>query len=302
MANVTIRSTHTPSGKFDDLTTTVIATPQPGDFFDNEPAGYTQLVSLNGSSLTFPGFTNPSGWVNVPSRISVVVDATSKHGQVVKKRFLVGDESGWHGVNIYPTTALYREVYTRLVFRLSPNWQFHKAGEKLLVNRRDIGGVRAIGPDFHMQFNKFHIVAGVKLAGKPSAGPTASCFPIIPGSPTFAGGLPPFQGPFPNATRGVYHTLEQIRRMNSAPGVADGSMRQWINGVEYTRFYAHGGGPDYTDFTMDAIEWMNPVGGSTPPPGISPSVQVLLFWGGQGDTKVVNDDISLSELHISARN
>lgn len=234
-----------------------------------------------------------------------MTDPSSKHGQSVEKKFFIGDESGWHGLNIQPTSAVFKEVYTRLVFRLSPNWEFHIAGEKLLVNRRDIGGERAIGPDFHMRGGKFYIVASPKLAGVPPAPPAAACYPIIPGSPPVTSGPTPItSGPFAAATRNVYHTVEQIRRINSALGVADGFMRQWINGIEYTRFHVHGGGPNYLDFTMDAIEWMSPLGGphTQVPPGISPSVQVLLFWGGQNDTKTVDDAIYLSELYISGRN
>ncbi|MGH7576518.1 MAG: hypothetical protein ACREM1_15510 [Longimicrobiales bacterium] len=53
---------------------------------------------------------------------------------------------------------------------------------------------------------------------------------------------------------------------------------------------------------MDAIEWLSPLGGTTPPPGISPSVQLPLFWGGQNDTKQADDYIRVSELYISGRN
>lgn len=276
-----------------EVTTTIVAPPS-GSYPNNEPADFDPLVLVDGSTTTWPGFTNSGADWNDPSRISTVVDETSKYGFVTRKKFFVGDESGWHGFNAYNNPSRFDEVYTRLVFTLSDNWDYHSGGDKLYLHNTG-----AVGQDFYIRNGVFY--TEFNIVGKPLVARQVRL--IIPGSPPVTSVTGFGGGPFALATRGQEHTIEIIRRINSAIGVADGSARVWVDDIEYTRFSAHGGGPAWLDFEMIAVEWLTESGGPAgPSEGIRVRTEAPLFWGGQGDTKTVDDHINISELYISARN
>lgn len=278
----------------------VIAQPT---FPSNEPPGFTQLNLVDGSTTLWPGWTNQSPqWLN-PDRVTTETDPASKYGQVTRKRFFIGEESGWHGLTVFPPATIFKEVYTRMVFRLSSNYDPHISGDKVFINRKNVGGDRAVGNNFFHRNLTVFFNHHTRLPGETNRNIWLNSIPrlIIPGSPPFTGGSGFGNGPFIKIIKGQFHTFEILRRMNSAANVADGLLRIWWDGVEITRFSLFGGGPDFQDYMFGNVEYISPLDAHLFPPGISPSLEAPLFWGGTGDTKQVNDFIDVSELYISTR-
>lgn len=272
----------------------------------NEPAGMTTLTHITGESLDWSGWNRfGGGWPDSPEgplRMSTVVDPDSKFGRAVQKVGYAGDVSGWGA----PRTGAYlgpgyvfpshirREVYVRLVLKLSPNYDYHHSGDKIwLSNNNRI----AIGTSFYVHGGTFYVGSHVKGAKN-----TARQWrPIIPGSPTFSGGAPFGNGPFAKLTRGRYHTIELWKR-RSDPGVANGCLRLWIDDVEYTRF-AVWGDERFLDTSLCDVEWTNDIGEVVP--GISTRLELPMYFGGQGDVKAGregNDWTRVAEVYVSARN
>lgn len=295
-SSITVRATYigslNVSPATDDATTSVVAQPEPGDFPEVlEPAGMTQAVSLDGSTLNWGAGWNPSaGWSDT-NRIEVVSDPLSKFGNAIEKRGFVGDTSGWLGAlnvgqNVFGS---WREVYVRYVWRLSSNWDYHSAGDKLFYWGRKVPGAGAT-----QYFLLQQPSSGLKFISQPGA----------PGG-QHSGGIGLASAFFvpnpsiPSLARDEYHTVELLHRMNSAPGNADGGIRVAIDGSEILTWNHQGQGGPF-DIT-DGVEWIDNSGGATWPALELTGGEFFLFWGGQGDTKTANDFIRLSELYVSGR-
>lgn len=262
--------THVETELAADVEIVVLPESSPGEWPDNEPAGMTTVLMVDGSSKDWPSFLQNRDWAD-DNRVSVVSDPESKHGQAIEKRFFIGDQSGWKGVTHNGSRVIYRELYFRIVFRLSPNWQWHKAGGKYFYYGA-AGRNRGVSP---VQF-----ILGWQGDGTP--------FWSAFGDGRYVANSvsPPM--------RNVYHTIE-IHHVASTSG-ANGSLRMWIDGEEVQSFNLLG------DPTQNNVQLMNHEWAATrglDDKRLGRGIQAFIYWGGQGDTKAVNDWVRLSEFYVS---
>lgn len=242
-----------------------------GTWPDNEPAGLKPIFKVYGSTTHF----NPDYFHGVTrideSRVRVVSDPASKYGKAIEKRYRIGDGAGWNGgvVTAHLPAGPYRELYFRIVFRVSANWQWHKAGGKYLY----YGAADLRGGD-----------ATPFVLGWQGDGTSFW---------TASGNGRHVPNNVPRITRDKYHTIE-IHHAASTSG-ANGSLRMWVDGVEVKSFNVLG------DRSRNAVKLMNQEWRATR--GLADKrldrLQAFMFWGGQGDVKRVNDWVRLSELYIS---
>lgn len=245
---------------------------------DNEPAGMTPIVFIDGSSKTWPGFGRSRPWTN-DDRITVVDDPESKHGLAIEKRFFVGDRSGWNGHTWLRVadrgSGGYHELYFRMVFRFSPNWQYHTGMNKMFY-WGSIGRPGNIGP------TQFFL--GIRGGRFQFVNQSASGESVSRGN---------FRANAPRISRDEYHTVEVLHVANT-PGNSDGSARMWIDGVE-VQSYTHIGHRERTNVSLQDRRWLDY--SDTQLTGLV----AFMFWGGQHDTKQVDDWIRLSELYVSGK-
>lgn len=251
-----------------------IARQASGPWPENEPAGMTLILNVDGSSKMFgPGYVTGSTWLN-DERVRVVRDPTSKHGHAIEKRFFVGDNDGWHGAVRTGDFGSFRELYVRQVFRVSQNWQWHRSGGKYFYYGAS-GRDRGAGP------RQFILAWG-------GSGETRWI--------DFGSGVGEYRpNGGPKITKNRYHTIE-IHHVASTSG-ANGSLRMWIDGVEIKTFNLVG---DRTQNNISLLnrEWR--AQRNLADKGLT-GIEAFVYWGGQGDSKRVNDWIRLSELYISGK-
>lgn len=267
--------THTETELAVSVEIVILPENEPGEWPDNEPAGMSTVLMVDGSTKDWPGFYQGGPWTD-ENRVTVVTDPQSKHGQAIEKRFFVGDESGWNGITYNGNHIVFRELYFRIVFRLSDNWQWHESGGKYFY-------YGAAGRD-------------------PGRGPTQFILAWSGSGRTrwidFGSGVGGYEANGgPEITRDVYHTLE-IHHVASTSG-ANGSLRMWIDGVEIQSFNLLGD-PTQNDVQLQNREWIATKG--LEDKRLGGGIQAFLFWGGQNDTKRVNDWIRLSEFYVSGKN
>lgn len=258
------------SGCMDTLAAAQEQSPSPWP--DNEPLGMTTIVSVDGSSKNWRAFRQGGAWSD-DQRVTVVDDPASKHGKAIEKRFFAGDQSGWNGLtHAGRGLGAFEELYFRIVFRLSPNWQWHKAGGKY-----------------------FYYGA----AGRKGAGPVQFILGWQGDGTSFwsaAGNGRHVANDGPKITRDEYHTIE-IHHVASTSD-ANGSMRMWVDGVGVQSFNVLG------DRSRNAVQPVNQEWRATrdlADKRLGGGLQAFMFWGGQNDTKSVNDWVRLSELYISGK-
>lgn len=258
---------------------------------DNEPSG---LVPVYPGHPTKPGVVfdgtelyadyRPEG-ANIgkklqfgdewkPPRVRVVPTA---RGPAIRKSYTPGDKHGWSDAAFTDRdfSAAYKTLYTRLAFEMSENWQRHKSGsDKLLY----LGTWRGVTAAFYWMLKKHRITfvnqsnrVGQPAVGGEDIGEWGSDALAKPGEP---------------------HTLEVVMQAQSEIGVADGLFRAWLDGDEI-KFRAN----HLTGTGQTGIMWFNPASGARYFSGI----EGLLFWGGRGDEKTVNDWIQMGELYITGR-
>lgn len=266
--------THTETKLHTNVEIVILPESDPGEWPDNEPAGMTTVLVADGSSKDWPSFFQNKKWAD-DNRVRVVSDPKSKHGQAIEKRFFIGDQSGWNGITYNGGHIVFRELYFRIVFRLSPNWQWHKAGGKYFYY--GAAGRERGGPtQFQLAWNGSGRTRWVDF-GSGVGGYVAN------------GG--------PEITRDVYHTIE-IHHVASTSG-ANGSLRMWIDGVEIQSFNLLGD-PTQNEVQLTNREWIATRG--LEDKRLGRGLQAFMFWGGQHDTKQVNDWIRLSEFYVSGKN
>lgn len=274
-SSTTVVFTHGETELAVDAEIVILPESEPGEWPDNEPPGMNTVLMVDGSSKDWPGFMQGGPWTD-DNRVTVVSDSRSKHGQAIEKRFFVGDQSGWNGITFNGNHIVFRELYFRIVFRLSANWQWHKAGGKY-----------------------FYYGAAGRDAGR---GPTQFILAWSGSGRTrwidFGSGVGGWEANGgPHVTRDAYHTIE-IHHVASTSG-ANGSLRMWIDGVEIETFNLLGH-PSQNDVRLTNREWIATRGFEDK--RLGRGLQALMFWGGQNDTKQVNDWIRLSEFYVSGRN
>lgn len=293
--SITVRSTYTGSlnvsPNTDDSTTNVISF-SPGDFPNNEPAGFTPIYQIDGSTKDFStqsvvSWTQGSAWQDA-NRVSVVSDPDSKFGSAVEKRMFVGDESGWNGI-IHTSQAAprYNELYIRLIMKFSSNWQYHSASSKIaLVTARADDVRHGMAPS----------VSGGALSNSQGAfgtdefGPATDWYPVLNGQ--LAIQAPLSQQPVKRISRDEYFTFECHRWASLTPGT--GGFRMWVDGEEFTNFLVPGKGEAGRNIPATDLTWLSN-------DKFHSQLEALLFWGGASATKNVNDFVRLSELYMSGR-
>lgn len=243
---------------------------------ENEPAGMTPILVVDGSDRNWPGFQQGGRWQD-PERIRVVEDPESKYGFAIEKRFFIGDTDGWNGIAYRNNWGLYRQQYVRMVFKFSPNFQFHAGNQKLYY----WGGGNRPGESPVMFAMFVYNRQRIEFRNNGTAG----------GAVKDRGSYRSDQ----RVERGRYHTLEVLQVANT-PGNADGSIRVWLDGVEITDWRLNG--------KRVSTENRNWIGVDEVPDGDTrlTGMQCCLYWGGQGNTKRLNDWIRFAELYISGRN
>lgn len=237
---------------------------------DNEPAGLEPVLSVDGSAKEWPGFREGRAWMD-DRNVRIVSDPASKYGHAIEKRFRIGDEGGWHG-NVRSRRlpgGPFRELYYRIVFRVAPNWQWHRSGGKYFYYGTTRHATRGY--------------LGWDGAGRPTWVDFGSGVGLYRPN-----GIQPI-------SRDRYHTIE-LHHGASTDG-ANGFIRMWIDGAEVESFNLVG------DPAQNRVQLLNREWRSTQ--GLADKrldgLQAFMYWGGQGDTKRVNDWIRLSELYISGK-
>lgn len=255
----------------DSATFTVIVAPA---FPDNEPGGFTQLVSLDGSTKDWPALPVIAGPWNDDSRTAVISAPSSKFGNAIEKRYFVGDGPGWYGFRSAANWqgGWWRELYMRMVFEVSGNWQWHSAGGKFWYYRTAEGS----HGDYVVMWNGD---GGLRLVTKGVVGITSDGEWLA--------------NDMPAVSRGVYHTLE-VHHGASTAG-ANGFYRVWLDNVMVPS-WRHIDDGSITDVVFEGVEWSVTVGDTNKGVG---GMQAPMFWGGTGGAKSVNDQFRLSELYVS---
>lgn len=266
---------------------------------DNEPAGLVPVfpghptrpgVLIDGSDL-YLDYTAQGGenlgrpfffgrkWDGV--RILSTTSAGSRYANVIRKNFLVGDVAGWNGIASDDEWAAdYEALYFRMIFKYSANWQFNGATDKLWYwGEADSGG-----NDFWIGIQNTPLGKVLTLVNQAGGGGDTGEWrssTIIHNPPSLD-------------FRAAWHTVELIVNAQSALGVADGSFRMLLDGVEVTDFNWLKASADPG---QNAIQWYGP-GHNT---RLLSGLQSFLHWGGSSGTKTVNDHIDISELYVAGR-
>jgi hypothetical protein len=258
----------------------VSAVPSTSSAGTNEPSGLTQLIYTNGTSKTYTSAVGPATfggrWLDT-TYVEVVTDATNPvgSGSVIEKRMFIGDTSGWLGFqNIQnfaaPWNAGLSEVYMRVRFKYSANYDWHTSAEKLMY----------FGGKYESAAQSFYIYVADTGAGtarfrmapqipSPYAGAHGGAGAYLAGSTTVA--------------TGSWGLIEIWMKAQSAPGASDGECKMWINNTLQNHWTAR----QYYSTSASSCKF--------------DGVQTMLYWGGGGDTKVANDSLRIGEFYFSGK-
>ena len=218
-------------------------------------------------------------------RVLETTSPGSKYPNVIRKNFFIGDEDGWNGiaaVSNFPDN--YEELYFRMVFRFSDNYQFNGATDKLFY----WGEADGRSQRFYLSINSGPDgtkVIDIRNQNNGSVGGDIGVWR----SQTPIHDLPSLD------LRDKWHTVEFIVNSQSALGVADGSFKVFFDGVELTDFLWTN--QNIPDPGQNTIEWY----GSGWNTRLFSGVQFPLYWGGAHGTKTVNDYLDISEFYITGK-
>lgn len=291
--SITVRATYmgslNVSPATDDQTTSVVQQPGPDDFPEVlQPAGHTVIESLDGSSKIWAGWNQSDEWTSDNTRVEVVSDPLSKFGNAVEKRFFFGEAfGGWKGFS-GRHIGLWRELYVRLVFKMSSNFEWHSSGGKYLYLHNSGAGAA-----------KRNIILGTET----NSTPANNAFDLDPDPGRaisfvdFSTGLGQWIPNLPRVSRGEYHTVEHL--IGADLGTNDGYLRQAVDGVEAVEWVLVGGGGETRDLRSGQNWTFND---NVSDKRIGAQVEAFLFNGGSGGTVPADINIRLSELFISGRN
>lgn len=277
----------------------VVTTPEQAPWPNNEPPGLTQLfVPYTGQtnknwllSSGQSGWNLSSGWQTgvgpdgVTPRIEVVDDLTSPYARAIIKRHWAaegGNHTGWLGALASKVTFAggpFMQYYLRFVFKLAANFEGHYSGTNKLVY---------FGLDADNKANSFFIGA--------QGASNAQTFNIHIDADTNTSGARYYRTGNKPIVRGVWHTLQMWLVAETAPSAGDGYGRVWLDYAEQLDWncvgqvkhgFVNGSPLNGISFTGDEAPGFN-------------GTQFFLYWGGSGtDTKLVDDNIMMGEMHQS---
>jgi hypothetical protein len=179
------------------------------DWPNHEPAGMSVILFADGSDKYFAESDAFYGarWLN-DDDVAVVSDGDSKFGSAIEIRTRIDDTAGWHGIvsdaDFDTSPDNWNEIYFRLVYQFSSNWQMNNSGDKWFY----WGKANTSQPnDFYVLHQATHILI------------------------TNQGGGGSFRNAWGDATvtYGEYHTLE-IYIGGQTAGQADGFLQVWHDG------------------------------------------------------------------------
>lgn len=266
-------------------------TPAQGEWPDNRPVGMTTIFSLDGSTKLWGG-NYTSKWLN-DANVSVVTDAASRHGSAVEKRYFLGDSSGWNGQQTFPNfpngVGKFRRIYICMVVAWSPNYDFHQGNQKITMFGPKDGG--------DLTWSAFY-------PGMTSGGRFYFRAQVGGSSANGLGIYKPVDTSISLLSGGAYHTIELDFLAQSAPGVADGSLRCWLDGNEVLTWNKEGN-PNFRE--SGAISLINTrawygtdISGSDLRIG---GCQNFEYWGGNTKNgvpvKTVNDYVRISHFEYA---
>lgn len=239
----------------------------------NAPAGHTVIFYADGSTTDW-GDQFVYG-AKVAERWQSIADPDDPNGQAVQVNWLAGDASGFAGAAFWndwegDVPFLPGQLYFRMLIRFSTNWDYHSAGQKLSYYGAGDDGQAS---EFYILMRQSDIRWRDQGGGGESGvWSTQDC--MIP--------------------LGRYVDVEILHNAQSAVGVADGSLRIWVDGDECTGWTLLGSGTSADDLSAPVHNFIG--AGSTP--NFS-GVQLGMYWGGEGDVKTVNDWMRMGEVYIS---
>ena len=256
--------------------------------FPNEPPGMTEIFYMDGTTKDWGPLIDLYGvaWGDpaeggagpFTGNVSVLDDADAPNGRAVQQDWPVGRGSGFNGVPIMDWTDEFgyqSEIFIRLGFRYSSNWQQHSGIDKI-----------------------FYYGAG-------STGTATEFFPAVRGG----GQILAFRvqsgstnntmfGSTGRIVWGDYHVLEIHHVANSASGIFDGSLRVWLDGELVQEWDDFSDGVNQlVDLSVPQWEW---IGLGETETGFKGG-QFAPYWGGSGDVKQVADWFRWGELYISGK-
>lgn len=269
---------------FEDITLNIIDQPSGNFPVVLDPGGsFTTIVSLDGSTKMWPGWTFGGEWAD-DNRVEVVSDPNSKFGDVIEKRFFLGEEfGGWKGATLR-NIGLWSQLYIRLVFMFSSEWVWHPGQGKYVYLHNSGGGG-----------NRRNFILG---AGKGTAAQNAFGIPPTRGLPVsvfdFSSGAGQWVPNLPSLPRGEYVTVEWF--VGADLGTNDGFLRMALNGAEATDWVLVGGGGTTADL-RSGVDWL--FNDNVTDKRIGATAEAFLFNGGSGGSIPSNMNIRLSEFFIS---
>ena len=195
--------------------------PPSGGGGPNEPAGLTPIFSMDGTSKNWgPQWRYGKKWSD---RVSVVTDPAAPSGKAVQVDWMPGDGDGFAGAAFWnwQRETLLDEVYIRVTFMYSKNWQQHASNTTKIFYY----GAGSVGntSQFYPQMNG---TPGILRWRDQSGTGDDGVF-----NPATGGGV----------SLGVYHTLEIYHKAQSRVGASDGSVRIWLDGKEIQSWDWFGG-------------------------------------------------------------
>jgi hypothetical protein len=261
VAGGTATITATSEGVVGSATVTAaVPTPPTGT---NEPSGLTLI-----SDRHFQAF-NEAGWTDYKAgNFSLVPDATAPQAQATVGQVLypAGFPGGTEPVNLYVPLGNRSTMYLAFWFKMSPNFYGHPNSSVNKIFHIWIGGVNRV------------YVAAMGAGNISSFQPQVRLQQV----PTQANlNLGPNLVPSASMVRDRWYKWEIVLHANT-PGVADGTVEMWLNGVKiasYTnvQFVAPGQGN-----TWETINW-------------APT------WGGTGATVPADQWMRMNEIYLSGR-
>jgi uncharacterized protein YjdB len=265
------------------LTVGSTSSPSTGSgLYPNQPAGWVVHREQEFRSLTdntgaiWGSMLNPPGGGELRLNVS---DPTSPDGTgiVAEVFFPAGMADGMDAGRIGTSTPRnQREVFIGDYIKFSAGFQYHNMGIKMLLfNVHQLGWITMGGG------GESPIRGSNPATQPPNMSVGSRCGGCIRTSaPLWNNGeIFTYNVQYPPAyTTGQWMRREFYFRLNSAPGVRDGVVRQWIDGVLTT---------EYTDIDwgMDAPDWGSVVYGFT--------------WGGGGSAVPQNQTIRIAHFRMT---
>lgn len=260
-------------------------TATPAVVSSNEPVGATEIWSHVGDTTTPPlPWPQANAWwlhgsipnPNAVPPAEVVADIDFTGGQALQLNFpetmvASGPQASWGNYG-----AEYSEMYIRYEFKLQAGWTWHSSG----VNKQYYFGTVAGGSS----------ACGFVVQGLGAATGRIKVFKQGAGA-----GTVDYKEASPGSIgKGTKHVVEVWVKAQSAPGVYDGEMKVWVDGV-LTATDANNNGVYISHRT--GIKWVDDAAASSKFNGFNWHA----YWGGGASTtpKPADEWIRVGELYVS---